>query len=95
MASNNLQINNNKNGKNNKISNNNNSNSINNTNNNNCYKINERHTVHWFRKGLRLHDNPALCEGLKNGAKTLRCIFVIDPWFAGSSNVGINKWRYT
>lgn len=52
----------------------------------------ERHTVHWFRKGLRLHDNPSLYEGLK-GAITFRCIFLIDPWFAGSSNVGINKWR--
>lgn len=52
----------------------------------------ERHLVHWFRKGLRLHDNPAFCEGLK-GAVTFRCIFFIDPWFAGCSNVGINKWR--
>lgn len=53
----------------------------------------EKHSVHWFRKGLRLHDNPALREALK-GAATLRCVFVLDPWFAGSSNVGINKWRY-
>lgn len=53
----------------------------------------ERHLVHWFRKGLRLHDNPAFVEGLKN-AVTFRCIFIIDPWFAGSSSVGINKWRY-
>ncbi|CAH1982961.1 unnamed protein product [Acanthoscelides obtectus] len=53
----------------------------------------EKHTVHWFRKGLRLHDNPSLREGLKD-AKTFRCIFVLDPWFAGSSNVGINKWRF-
>lgn len=52
----------------------------------------ERHLVHWFRKGLRLHDNPALCEGLK-GAVTFRCIFMIDPWYAGCSNAGINKWR--
>lgn len=60
---------------------------------NNVRPINgERHTVHWFRKGLRLHDNPALREGLI-GATTFRCVFVIDPWFAGSSNVGINKWR--
>lgn len=55
-------------------------------------KRREKHLVHWFRKGLRLHDNPALREGLKN-ATTFRCVFVIDPWFAGSSNVGINKWR--
>ena len=53
----------------------------------------EKHLVHWFRKGLRLHDNPALKEGLKDAA-TFRCIFIIDPWFAGSSNVGIIKWRY-
>ncbi|XP_055550388.1 cryptochrome-1-like [Wyeomyia smithii] len=53
----------------------------------------QKHTVHWFRKGLRLHDNPALREGLKD-ATTFRCVFVIDPWFAGSSNVGINKWRF-
>ncbi|KAK2719727.1 cryptochrome-1-like [Artemia franciscana] len=53
----------------------------------------EKHLVHWFRKGLRLHDNPALKEGLKDAA-TFRCIFIIDPWFAGSSNVGIIKWRF-
>lgn len=52
-----------------------------------------KHVVHWFRKGLRLHDNPALREGIC-GATTVRCIFILDPWFAGSSNVGINKWRW-
>nr|CAD7431886.1 unnamed protein product [Timema monikensis] len=52
-----------------------------------------KHTVHWFRKGLRLHDNPSLREGLI-GATTFRCVFILDPWFAGSSNVGINKWRF-
>lgn len=52
----------------------------------------DKHAVHWFRKGLRFHDNPALQAGLEN-AKTFRCVFVLDPWFAGSSNVGINKWR--
>ncbi|CAG4922585.1 unnamed protein product [Colias eurytheme] len=52
-----------------------------------------KHTVHWFRKGLRLHDNPALREGLVD-AVTFRCVFIIDPWFASSSNVGINKWRF-
>lgn len=53
----------------------------------------DKHIVHWFRKGLRLHDNPALKEGLKD-AVTFRCVFIIDPWFASSSNVGINKWRF-
>uniref|UniRef100_A0A7N6FHA9 Photolyase/cryptochrome alpha/beta domain-containing protein n=1 Tax=Anabas testudineus TaxID=64144 RepID=A0A7N6FHA9_ANATE len=50
-------------------------------------------SVHWFRKGLRLHDNPALQEAL-NGAHTVRCVYVLDPWFAGAANVGINRWRF-
>lgn len=49
-------------------------------------------SVHWFRKGLRLHDNPALQEAL-SGADSLRCVYVLDPWFAGTANVGINRWR--
>ncbi|ELV09967.1 Cryptochrome-1 [Tupaia chinensis] len=49
--------------------------------------------VHWFRKGLRLHDNPALKECIQ-GADTIRCVYILDPWFAGSSNVGINRWRF-
>ncbi|XP_020497566.1 cryptochrome-1b [Labrus bergylta] len=50
-------------------------------------------TIHWFRKGLRLHDNPSLRDSMR-GADTLRCIYILDPWFAGSSNVGINRWRF-
>ncbi|CAF93039.1 unnamed protein product [Tetraodon nigroviridis] len=50
-------------------------------------------SVHWFRKGLRLHDNPALQEAL-SGADSLRCVYVLDPWFAGAANVGINRWRF-
>lgn len=54
---------------------------------------NEKHTIHWFRKELRLHDNPSLRLGLR-GAITYRCIFIIDTWFAGCSDAGVNKWRY-
>lgn len=50
-------------------------------------------TIHWFRKGLRLHDNPSLRESVR-GADTVRCVYILDPWFAGSSNVGISRWRY-
>ncbi|XP_065308470.1 cryptochrome-1-like isoform X1 [Dermacentor albipictus] len=53
----------------------------------------DRHVVHWFRKGLRLHDQPALRMGLQ-GARTCRCVYILDPWFAGSSNAGVNKWRF-
>ncbi|KAM7301219.1 cryptochrome-1-like [Ixodes scapularis] len=52
-----------------------------------------RNVVHWFRKGLRLHDQPSLRVGLQ-GARTCRCIYILDPWFAGSSNAGLNKWRF-
>nr|VAX58685.1 cryptochrome circadian regulator 1bb [Squalius pyrenaicus] len=50
-------------------------------------------SVHWFRKGLRLHDNPALLEALR-GAQSLRCVYFLDPWFAGASNLGVNSWRF-
>lgn len=50
-------------------------------------------SVHWFRKGLRLHDNPALQEAL-NGADAVRCVYILDPFFAGAANVGINRWRF-
>ncbi|XP_033101802.1 cryptochrome-1-like [Anneissia japonica] len=53
-----------------------------------------RCSVHWFRKGLRLHDNPSFLEGLK-GAAEFRCVYILDPWFAGSyDNTGINRWRF-
>uniref|UniRef100_A0A673GR00 Cryptochrome-1 n=1 Tax=Sinocyclocheilus rhinocerous TaxID=307959 RepID=A0A673GR00_9TELE len=50
-------------------------------------------TVHWFRKGLRLHDNPSLGDSIQ-GAHSVRCVYILDPWFAGSSNVGISRWRF-
>ncbi|XP_038156594.1 cryptochrome-2 [Cyprinodon tularosa] len=52
-------------------------------------------SVHWFRKGLRLHDNPALQEALSGADMDMvRCVYVLDPWFAGAANVGINRWRF-
>ncbi|XP_061578161.1 cryptochrome-2 isoform X2 [Cololabis saira] len=50
-------------------------------------------SVHWFRKGLRLHDNAALQEAV-SAADSLRCVYILDPWFAGAANVGINRWRF-
>ena len=49
-------------------------------------------SIHWFRKGLRLHDNPALLEAVR-GVDSVRCVYFLDPWFAGSSNLGVNRWR--
>ncbi|KAM3851165.1 cryptochrome-2 [Vipera latastei] len=50
-------------------------------------------SVHWFRRGLRLHDNPALQAAIRE-ATSVRCIYILDPWFAASSAVGINRWRF-
>ncbi|XP_047437674.1 cryptochrome circadian regulator 5 [Mugil cephalus] len=47
--------------------------------------------VHWFRKGLRLHDNPALMAALRD-CKELYPVFILDPHY--NSNMGINRWRF-
>ena len=49
--------------------------------------------LHWFRRGLRFHDNPALCESIKL-SHDFRCIYIIDPSTINtSSRVETNKWR--
>lgn len=59
-------------------------------------------SIMWFRKGLRLHDNPALhraCEG----AASVFPVFVLDPFFLapdptapspGSATVGVNRIKF-
>jgi len=59
-------------------------------------------SVLWFRKGLRLHDNPALHAACR-GASHLYPVFVLDPWFLrpnpaapspGSAALGVNRIRF-
>ncbi|CAK9164838.1 unnamed protein product [Ilex paraguariensis] len=56
----------------------------------------------WFRKGLRIHDNPALEYSAKN-SNYLYPVFVIDPHYMepdptafspGSSRAGLNRIRF-
>lgn len=56
----------------------------------------------WFRKGLRIHDNPAL-EYASKGSDFLYPVFVIDPHYMrpdpdsfspGSSKAGLNRIRF-
>jgi cryptochrome len=49
--------------------------------------------IHWFRRGLRLHDNPALVHALKH-ARRVYPLFVIDPWFADPTRVGVNRYAF-
>ncbi|KAK8393075.1 hypothetical protein O3P69_013243 [Scylla paramamosain] len=49
--------------------------------------------VHWFRHGLRLHDNPALLEALQD-AKMFYAIFIFDGESAGTKFTGYNRQKY-
>ncbi|XP_072740903.1 cryptochrome-2-like [Ciconia boyciana] len=47
-------------------------------------------SIHWFRKGLRLHDNPALLAAATN-CHRLHPLFILDP---SSSQAGANAQRF-
>eukprot|EP00808_Paulinella_micropora_P003427 g32049.t1 len=51
-------------------------------------------SVVWFRKCLRIHDNPALVQALAAKTKHVFCLFVLDPHFIGHSHIGINRWHF-
>lgn len=48
----------------------------------------------WFRKSLRLSDNPALVEALKTSPEHLFPVFCLDPHFAFKMRVGVNRWLF-
>jgi len=50
-------------------------------------------SILWFRKGLRLHDNPALLEAI-DGAEHSYPIFILDPWFLTPDRVGATRIRF-
>lgn len=50
-------------------------------------------SIYWFRKGLRLHDNPALNYALENSTR-LYPVFILDPYFVAHARVGPNRWRF-
>jgi cryptochrome len=52
-----------------------------------------RNTIYWFRKALRLHDNPSLVHAIEN-SDLVYPVFVLDPWFVRNARVGPNRWRF-
>jgi deoxyribodipyrimidine photolyase len=46
--------------------------------------------IHWFRKGLRLHDNISLKLAL-NEKNMILPMVIIDPWFINIDKVSINR----
>ena len=53
-----------------------------------------RFAVHWFRKGLRLHDNPALVDAVERAEGAVFPLFIIDPWFANEETVGVLRYQF-
>lgn len=49
--------------------------------------------IHWFRKGLRLHDNPSILHAIKNCNQFIP-IFILDPWFLHPDKVTYYKLRF-
>ncbi|KAJ1520097.1 hypothetical protein ONE63_004319 [Megalurothrips usitatus] len=49
--------------------------------------------IHWFRKGLRLHDNPSLIAAIKAEVE-LRPVYIFDPWYEENVRCGPNRWRF-
>lgn len=56
-------------------------------------EMNSKNCIYWFRKALRLHDNPALIHALEN-SQHVYPIFILDPWFVANYKVGPNRWRF-
>merc|ERR1711976_761006 len=53
--------------------------------------------IHWFRKGLRFHDNPALLSAINLSNEkqlTFKSLFIIDPHYGKKYKVGANRWRF-
>jgi deoxyribodipyrimidine photolyase len=48
--------------------------------------------LHWFRKGLRIHDNPALLDACSRG-RTVFPVFILDPHFS-SQTIGANRYQF-
>jgi len=50
------------------------------------------HVLYWFRKALRLHDNPSLVAALA-GATKFYPVFCMDPWYVQNAKFGPNRVR--
>jgi cryptochrome len=68
----------------------------------NSNSIMESNAMIWFRKGLRLHDNPAL-DLARRSCKYLYPVFVLDPHYLdpdptafspGSARSGLNRIQF-
>jgi cryptochrome len=49
--------------------------------------------IHWFRKGLRLHDNPSLLSACDQASKVIP-LFILDPHFANPGTVSPRRYQF-
>lgn len=52
-----------------------------------------QNSIHWFRKGLRLHDNPTLIESCLL-SQTIYPLFILDPYFSNPDIIGVNRYSF-
>ena len=60
-------------------------------------KSGENVAMHWFRKGLRLHDNPALLHALsltKNNGGSIFPVYIVDPNSYQLLKCSVNRARF-
>jgi len=51
-------------------------------------------TIHWFRKGLRLHDNEALLHAIQS-SDVLFCVYILDiDWIKKNEKIGSNRMGF-
>ena len=50
-------------------------------------------TLYWFRKALRIQDNPSLAKSIQNSSHLVP-VFCLDPWFLSSGKVGVNRMGF-
>ncbi|PFX23560.1 Cryptochrome-1 [Stylophora pistillata] len=56
-------------------------------------KEKHRKALHWFRKNLRLHDNPALREAL-NGSSEVLAVYILPPHIPTNGKISANQWNF-
>ena len=52
-----------------------------------------KNSSHWFRKGLRLHDNPSFSEACLHSERVYP-LFILDPSFQNIHKIGNNRFTF-
>ena len=50
--------------------------------------------IHWFRKGCRLHDNPALLHASQDNVSVLIPLYILDPYFQDPKQISVNRYAH-